>query len=75
MSVTGMPAGLPVTPAEVTVTVPLCGPVDRADRPAALSDTLMDVGTVPLGVAESQEEAAPVEVVKLTPVVPEMLTF
>ena len=75
MSVTGMPAGLPVTPAEVTVTVPVCWPADRADRPAALSDTLMDDGTVPLGVAESHADAAPVDVVKLTPVVPEMLTF
>ena len=67
--------GLPVTPGEVTVTIPLCGPTDRADRPAALSDTLMVAGTVPLGVAESHADAAPVEDRKFTPVVPEMLTF
>jgi hypothetical protein len=35
----------------------------------------MDDGTVPLGVAESHADAAPVDVVKLTPAVPEMLTF
>jgi hypothetical protein len=55
--------------------VPLCGPADRADRPAGLSDTLMDDGTVPLGVAESQEDAAPVYVVKFTPDVPVTFTL
>jgi hypothetical protein len=37
-------------------------------------DTLMDEGTVPLAVADSQADAAPVEVVNEIPDVPLMLT-
>ena len=73
-SVTGMLAGLPVAPLEVTVTVPVCGPTERPAKPAGLMDTLTDDGTVPLAVADSQADAAPVEVVKEIPDVPEMLT-
>ena len=70
-SVTGMPAGLPAAPAEVTVTVPLYVPVDRPD---GVTEMLTDDGTVPLGVAESHPDAAPVEVVKEIPDVPVTLT-
>jgi hypothetical protein len=75
-SVTGIVPGLPPAPAEVTVTVPLYWPAARPERADALMDTLMEDGTVPLGVAESQE-APPeveVEVVNEIPDVPEMLT-
>jgi hypothetical protein len=65
-----MAAGLPAAPVEVTVTVPLYVP---AVRVAAFTDTLIEDGTAPLAVAESQD-AAPVEVVKAIPDVPVMLT-
>ena len=63
-----------MAPVEVTVTDPVCGPTERPESPAALMEMLMDDGTVPLGVAESQADAAPVEVVNDIPAVPEMLT-
>jgi len=75
LSVTGMLPGLPVAPVEVTVTVPVCCPTDRPARPAGLMDTLMDCGTVPLAVADSQADAAPVDVVKAMPAVPLMFTI
>ena len=74
MRVTGIPAGLPVAPVEVTVTVPLWGPTERAARPAGLIDTLIELGTVPLGVAESHADAAPVSVVNEIPEVPVAFT-
>jgi hypothetical protein len=77
LSVTGMLAGLPVAPTEVTVTEPLYIPaVVRLDRTDWLSDTLMEDGIVPLAVDESHEPPPVVEelVVKLNPEVPEMLT-
>jgi hypothetical protein len=71
-----MVAGLPPAPDEVTVTVPLYWPAARPERAAALMDTLMEDGTLPLGVAASQlappEEVT--EVVNEIPDVPVMLT-
>jgi hypothetical protein len=66
-----MPAG--VAPGDVTVTVPLYDPAARPVSPAALIDTLIDDGTVPLGVADNQADV-PVEVVNEIPDVPPMLT-
>ena len=73
LSVTGMLAGLPVAPVDVTVTAPVYIP---AVRPVVLIEMLTDDDgeTVPLpGVAESQEDP-PLEVVKEIPGVPVMLT-
>jgi hypothetical protein len=69
-----MLAGLPPAPADVTVTVPVYFPALRLESPALLIETLMDDGTVPLAVAESHADAAPVEVVNASPDVPVILT-
>lgn len=73
LSVTGIVAGLPAAPLEVTVTEPLYAPAERPDKPAALIDTLIEDGTVPLEVAASQA-VPPVEVVNEIPDVPVTLT-
>ncbi len=72
MSWTGMIAGLPAAPGDVTVTVPL--KVPGVVSPLVLTEMLTVDGTVPLlGVAESQLPPA-ADVVKLIPDVPPILT-
>jgi hypothetical protein len=73
LNVTGIMAGLPAAPVEVTVTVPLKLP--GVVRPVVSIETLTEPGTVvPLGVATSQVPPEGVvtaaEALKLIPDVP-----
>jgi hypothetical protein len=74
LRITGIAAGLPTAPVEVTATEPLNVPA--VVRPAVLIETLMEDGTVPPGVTDSHDppETVDAEVVKLMPTVPEIFT-
>lgn len=70
--VTGMVAGLPLAPAEVTVTVPVNVPA--VVNPAVLIPMLRLLGTVPPVAGDAVSQVWLVEEVKAIPDVPEILT-
>jgi len=73
LRVTGIVAGLPEAPVDVTTTEPVYEP---AARPVVLTEMLIGEGTVPLAVAESHDPPVVVValVVKPIPLVPAIFT-